>query len=180
MHRASSIKVRAHSISRRLPDRDHSFTSPLPEEAHRALSEINPIEIEIYDLADAATRSVEQLPECTRALCISYGEFAAIAWNGERHKESFHFVWSQHGGEVASCARQVNLATQRPRHLTLSLCKSVEDAERCGAATLGGDGNVRIGQPLLRRLRITAPGLSRTKRCGKRTVVATVGLKCAR
>jgi len=48
------IKICAYSISRRLSDRDHSFTAPLPEESHRPLSEINPVKIQIHNLADSA------------------------------------------------------------------------------------------------------------------------------
>ena len=88
---------------------DHPFTPSLTKKSHCPLSEINPIKIEIYDLTDAATGSVEELTERARALCVSRGEFAAVTRSSERHKESFHFIRSEHGREAASRARQVDL-----------------------------------------------------------------------
>ena len=109
MRHASCVQIRPHRISRRLSDRDDSFTPSLPKKSDRPFGQINPIKIEIYDLADTTTRSVEELTECTRALRISCCKFAAVTWSSERHKESFHFIRSEHGGEAASRARQVDL-----------------------------------------------------------------------
>ncbi|MFM2193605.1 MAG: hypothetical protein RLZZ460_275, partial [Chloroflexota bacterium] len=61
MDRAPMIKVGLNRIKCRLPDWHDPLPSPLAEEPHRSVIEVDGFQVQVNDLADTTTRSVKEL-----------------------------------------------------------------------------------------------------------------------